>query len=187
MQEQVWKPVFQYEGYYEVSDHGNVRGVDRAIQLPDEKIRKVKGRLIAPKRNADGYLFVSLSRNGVTNTRYIHRMVAVAFIPNPWQLPEANHLDGDKTNNVPANLQWVTHQDNVIHAYAYGLNRNMGGSHKMAVGVIDNILGREFETVKDWCAARGINYNTGRNLLNGLNKSKTIDLTGVVKISKTNE
>ena len=180
-------PVFQYEGYYEVSDHGNVRGVDRAVPLPDGKIRKVKGRIIAPKRNADRYLFVSLSKDKVVKTWYVHRLVAAAFIPNPWQLPEVNHLDGDKTNNVPANLMWVTHQQNVIHAYAIGLSHNIGGTHKQAVGVIDNILGRTFETVKDWCAARGINYNTGRNLLNGLNKSKTIDLTGVVKISKTNE
>lgn len=180
MHNQIWKPVQEYNGFYEVSNHGLVRGVDRAIPMPGGRIRNVKEKLLKPKRSADGYLFVSLSKYGVTNTRYIHRLVAVAFIPNPHGLPEVNHKDGNKMNNVPDNLEWCTHQQNVMHAYENGLSSNIGGNHGFAAGVIDNTLGRSFETVKEWCAARGINYSTGRNILNG-QKSKRISLQGVFK------
>lgn len=186
MQYQIWKPVQGYNGFYEVSTHGVVRSLNRAIPLPGGRWRQVKGKIISPKRNHDGYIFVSLSRDGVTKTHYVHRLVCGAYNLNPGNLPEVNHRDGCKEHNTPDNLEWCSHRDNVIHAYANGLSRNMGGSHYFAAGVIDKTLGRTFETIREWAAARGIPYSTARNLLNGTNKSRTIDLTGVARITKTN-
>jgi hypothetical protein len=186
MSSQIWKPIDGYLGFYEVSDRGMVRSVNRAVSVLNGKTRKITGRTIAPKRHSQGYRFVALSKGGAINNRYIHRLVAAAFISNPMRLPLVNHLSGDKTDNRVANLQWVTHAENVQHAYDNGLNCNKGAAHHFAAGVIDNVLGKRFSTVKDWCAARGIPYSTGRNLLNGSNKSKTIDLSGVVKNIKTN-
>jgi len=180
-----WLPVIGYTGIYEVSDTGMVRSIDRTIQLSNGRLRKIKGKLISPKHNEDGYLFVSLSKDGIVKTKYTHRLVAQAFIPNPGILPEVNHLSGNKTDNTVENLQWCTHQQNVVHAYVTGLSNNIGASHRCAVGVIDNTLEKEYGTVKEWCDARGINYSTGRNILNGSNKSRTIDLTGVVRIPKS--
>jgi hypothetical protein len=184
-QELQWQPIHGYEGYYKVSDTGIVRSIDRKINLQNGKSRKIKGRTIASKKNNDGYLFVSVSRDGESITKYIHRAVAEAFLPNPKNLPEVNHLNGDKCNNCIVNLAWVTHRQNVQHCYDTGLCKNKGGNHVFAVGVIDNMLGKEFSTIKDWCAARGINYSTGRNLLTGHNASKSIDLSAIVKQSKS--
>lgn len=177
-------PVAGYEGIYEVSDTGLVRSLDRAISLPDGIRRRIKGKQLSAKRSRDGYLFVSLSKDGLVKTYYIHRLVATAYIPNPNELLEVNHLDGVKTNNVVTNLDWCTHSDNVRHAYTTGLNSNNGSNHAFAAEVIDNELGQTFGTVQEWCAARGIKYSTGRNLLNG-QKSRRIDLNGVIKVSKT--
>ena len=186
MSGQEWKPVQGYQGLYEVSDHGVVRSLDRAVSLPNGKTKKITGKIIAPKRHSQGYRFVSLSQGGATKNKYIHRLVATAFIANPLGLAEVNHISGNKADNCVENLQWVTHKENVQHAYANGLSSNVGGNHYLAAGVIDNVLGKRFATVKEWAAARGIPYSTGRNLLNGSNKSKTIDLTGVVKIITKN-
>ena len=184
-----WAPVEGYQGYYEVSSDAAVRSIDRTIQLRNSSYRQLEGRIITPRITNDGYAFVRLSKDGVTKTQYLHRLVAGAFIDNPDNLPEVNHLSGDKTDNTPANLQWVTHQQNVQHAYDTGINSNQGSGHSFAVGVIDNYLQQEFSTIKDWCVARGINYNTGRNIVSGCNTSKQIDLSEILltKKSKTNE
>lgn len=182
-----WRPIIGYDGFYEVSDTGMVRSVDRYINLSDRRKRRIKGKVLKHKRNADNYLFVSLSKDGVARTCYVHRLVATAFIPNPGDLPEVNHRSGQKEDNSIGNLAWVTHKQNVQHAYDNRLTSNMGASHSFAVGVIDNELGMTFDTIREWCNARGIKYSTGRNLMNGSNKSKTIDLSGVVKITKTND
>lgn len=85
--------------------------------------RYIRERILKPKTTADGYRFVALSKNGKTETGYIHRLVAEAFIPNLKELPEVNHKDGRKANNNLDNLEWVTHQENVVHAYQKGLYR----------------------------------------------------------------
>lgn len=179
----IWKPIKGYKGFYEVSNTGQVRSLDRSIKVSAGK-RKVKGKMMAIKTKQDGYQYVTLSRNGKHAHCYVHRLVAGAFLPNVGNLPEVNHLSGNKADNTVGNLQWCTHQQNVQHAYANGLTANIGGSHYFAMGVIDNTLGREFGTVKEWCEARGINYSTGRNLLNGHNTSNRIDLSGIVKTTK---
>lgn len=181
---QIWKPIKGYNGFYQVSNTGLVRSLNRTIKFSDGRKRKLKGKMMSPKYKPDGYTYVTLSRNGKHSHHYIHRLVAAAFLPNAGNLPEVNHLSGNKADNSVRNLEWCTHQQNVKHAYDNGLSTNMGGSHSFAVGVIDNKLGMKFETVKEWCKARGIAYSTGRNLLNGSNKSRTIDLSGVVKASQ---
>jgi hypothetical protein len=177
---EVWKAVQGYEGIYEVSSAGNVRSKDRMVKLSDARVRCLKGRLLSPKKNGNGYVFVSLSKDGVAETHYIHRLVAQAFIPNEENKSYVNHLDGAPRNNQIDNLEWVTHAENVQHAYDTGLNKNKAGNHHFAVGVIDNALGQEFATIKEWCAARGINYSTGKNIASGCNKSKVIDLSEIV-------
>lgn len=187
MRKETWEPVKHYKGYYEVSDLGRVRSLDRVV-LSNERTKRILGKVLKPKQHPDKYLFVSLSKGGTTKTAYIHRLVANAFIPNPRGLAEVNHKSGDKRDNAIANLEWVSHQQNVQHAYLNSLTSNMGGKHSFAVGVIDNQLGREFGTLKEWCDARSINYSTGRNLLNGTKEKHSeysrIDLTRVVKVIK---
>lgn len=112
-----WRPVVGYEGLYEVSDWGNVRSVDRCInclsRYGTQKTNFLKGKKInSAIGNKYGHLMVRLSKNGKPFKKWIHRLVAEAFIPNPDNKPEIDHIDGIPTNNFLSNLRWVTHKEN---------------------------------------------------------------------------
>lgn len=113
---EIWRKVVGYEGYYEVSNLGRVRTTPhlrKAIQgeyMQKSIIRK-------PYLSKNGYFVLNLSKDGVIKTKYIHKLVAEAFIPNPKKLPVVNHIDGNKENNNVFNLEWVTQRDNVLHCF----------------------------------------------------------------------
>ena len=115
-----WIDIPGYEGWYQVSNCGNVRSVDRVIEQwsryghPIQ--RKIKGRLVTPTDNGYGYQIVGLRRNQERENKYVHRLVAEAFIENAANLPEVNHKDYDKTNNKVSNLEWVSRLDNIGHS-----------------------------------------------------------------------
>jgi hypothetical protein len=105
-----WRPVRGWEGLYEVSDIGEVRSMRRSL-------------VMTLGRTAKGYLTVGFSDlvHGRQKTNRVHRLVAVAFIPNPDNLPEVNHLDGVKDHNHVDNLEWTTPRGNHKHAWGLGL------------------------------------------------------------------
>ena len=175
----IWNYIPGYTGIYAVSSDGQIKSMTRLVPVRTGNEKIVNGRILVHKTNADGYKFVTLSKNGHTRTMYVHRAVALAFLANPGGLPEVNHKDGNKSNNAVDNLEWVTHQQNVQHCYDCGFCKNTGGNHHMAIGVTDNQLQMTFGTIKEWCVAREINYSTGRNILSGSSQSKIIDLTAI--------
>ena len=83
-----------------------------------------KGRTLKNRYATKGYRQISL-HNGPKSAK-VHRLVALAFIPNTESKPQINHLDGDKTNNSVNNLEWCTQSENILHSYATGLNSNIG-------------------------------------------------------------
>lgn len=95
----VWKAVKLYEGFYEVSNQGNVRNV---------KSRKT----LRHATDRYGYFFVCLCKNGKKKCIRIHRLVAIAFIPNPLSLETVDHIDNNPKNNHHKNLQWMTRKEN---------------------------------------------------------------------------
>lgn len=95
-----WQPIAGYEGLYEVSNLGHVKS------LGNDKSRKEK--IMKPEKDKDGYLRVTLCRNGKGKHFKVHRLVATAFLPNPEGFPEINHLDEVKTNNCISNLEWCS-------------------------------------------------------------------------------
>lgn len=103
-----WKPIPQWEGYFQISNYGRVRNRDGLIRktIPNNK----------------GYEMVTLKAKTSGNkpqTKTIHRLVALAFIPNPNNYTDVNHIDENKYNNHYTNLQWMSHRDNCNHG-----NRN---------------------------------------------------------------
>lgn len=116
MKDEIWKSVKGYENYYEISNYGNFRSLDRKIIRSDGIIQLRKGQMITPVANQDGYLQVKLCRDGKYRAVRIHRLVAEAFIPNPNNLPEINHKDCNRKNNHVDNLEWINHIDNVQYS-----------------------------------------------------------------------
>ncbi|WP_462399780.1 NUMOD4 domain-containing protein [Lacticaseibacillus pantheris] len=112
-----WKPVKQYEGTYEVSNLGRVRSVDRF----DTNGHHLRSVVLKPHYNKKGYARVCLSVGNCSRYMQIHRLVALAFIPNPLNLPVVNHKDECPSNNNVTNLEWCTTEYNVN--YGTGLQR----------------------------------------------------------------
>lgn len=106
----MWRTLDKYPNL-EISDTGKV-------------FNKDKGELMVPKENSCGYLRVSFK--GKVRV-FVHRLVALAFIPNPNNYPCVNHKDGNKKNNVSTNLEWVTYSQNTTHAYKLGLEKKVFG------------------------------------------------------------
>lgn len=100
-----WKSIVGYEGLYEVSDQGRVRSLNwhRGNQV----------RVLRPGKNPHGYLQVLLSKDGRQKSFYVHRLVAIAFIPNPQSFSEVNHKDENKENNAVQNIEWCDRSYNI--------------------------------------------------------------------------
>lgn len=108
---EVWKDVAEYEGFYKVSDKGNIYSVERR----DSRGYRRGGRMLKPKCDGKGYPQVNLYKNGKSKTTTVHRLVAEAFLPNPESLPQVNHIDEVKDNNNVENLEWCDSKDNNNH------------------------------------------------------------------------
>ena len=119
--EEIWKDIKDYEGYYQVSNLGNIRS------LKFNKITPLK-----PYKNVarHGYLEVYLRLPGSKKTFKVHRLVAQAFIENPDNLPQVNHIDENKENNCVTNLEWCNNDYNIHYGTAL---KRMGIAHRKKV------------------------------------------------------
>lgn len=114
--QEIWKDVIGYDGLYQVSNLGRIKTVYQGHAL------KNKEGILKPlfsfnkKRNRIGYASVFLYKNCVPKQSDVHRLVAKAFIPNPDNKPQVNHIDGNKLNNALDNLEWVTASENQKHS-----------------------------------------------------------------------
>lgn len=109
--EEIWIDIEGFEGLYQVSNLGRVRSLDRL----DGANRRLTGKILKGGKHNGGYLRVTLCKNSVVYAKSIHRLVAEAFIPNPENKPQVNHIDEDKTNNTVSNLEWMTSKENINH------------------------------------------------------------------------
>lgn len=119
--EEVWKEVEGYENY-EVSNMGRVRSVDREVYQEGIGIRKLKGRTVKPWNNGNGYYKVCLGSYRTPDgkrkhpTEFVHRLVAKAFLDNPNNFKDVDHINYDRADNRVSNLRWVTRRDNIRHS-----------------------------------------------------------------------
>jgi thymidylate kinase len=129
MTEEVWKDINGYEGLYQVSNMGKVRSLDRITKNGQNSTYLLKGKNKKLILKDNGYLTVSLYKDGKEKNKKVHRLVADAFIPAVDGKNIVNHINGDKTDNVATNLEWSTHTDNLQHAWDIGL-RNLTDKQK---------------------------------------------------------
>ena len=119
-QEEIWKDVKGHEGIYQISNLGKVKSLTRI--LPNGSKRK--GIVLKQCTGPSGYVVVCLSKDGKSKTKYIHRLVADAFVPNDESEKEVDHLDNNKLNNSSGNLEWVSRKENVRRSWDDGLMEN---------------------------------------------------------------
>ena len=123
--EEVWRDIEGFEGRYQVSNLGRVLSLMTNHGKPQRKIKAQYARK---------YAAVNLSIKDQNYTKDIHRLVAVAFVPNPDNKPMVNHIDGVKLNNNASNLEWSTCSENHKHAYASGLRTSNGTATGLKLG-----------------------------------------------------
>lgn len=117
-QEEIWETYPEFN-FIEVSNLGRIRSKDRYVPSKNGSKRLAKGHILKQYQDS-GYMRVKFKVNGETKSTLVHRMVATCFIPNPDNLPEVNHIDNDRTNNVVSNLEWCTRQYNQDYKSNFG-------------------------------------------------------------------
>jgi hypothetical protein len=121
-EEEIWKDISGYEGYYQISNNCVVKSIDRYVNVKSGFKRLLKGRLMRPYTGRDGYVYYLLTVNKISKHVPAHRLLAIAFIDNPENKPEVNHKDTIRTNNSIGNLEWVTARENIQHSIKTGTN-----------------------------------------------------------------
>lgn len=150
---ELWRDIQGFEGLYQVSDQGKVRGLKR-------------GHLLRPNRKRAGYMQVALSRDGICKFIDVHRLVALTFLPNPEKKPQVNHKNGRKDDNRLCNLEWTTNSENQRHRFDV-----LGHSGNTARPVICLETKREYPSAKAAAADIGCDRSSVSMCCLGINKT----------------
>lgn len=129
-----WCPVAGYEGCYAVSNYGRVKSITRIDERGRRRAEKIRSQHVSGK-----YFQVTLYLGDSYKTLLVSRMVALAFVDNPYKKPHVNHIDGNKLNNKSDNLEWVTREENIQHAIRTGLFR-LGGRHASSMLTDEQVI-----------------------------------------------
>lgn len=153
---EIWKDIKGYEGHYQVSNLGRVKSLARIVVTYHGKKQPINERILKIKIHKQGYLEVNLHSKGKYKTYKVHRLVAIAFIPNPYGLLEINHKDENKSNNMVDNLEWCTSSYNAN----YGTRNKrsaLSKSKKIIQYSLDGILIKEHQSLT--AAGSAVNGN----------------------------
>lgn len=168
--EEIWKDVIGHEGYYQVSNLGRVKRVESKIKVKNF-YRKVKENINYLHRGT--YITVTLCSRNVKRTHTVHRLVAKAFILNPENKPQVNHLDSNKYNNNINNLEWCTCSENNYHAVHFG-NKKAIGEDNVNAKLTDEIVLKSREnyflnniTITKICVENNVAHSTMSDAING--------------------
>jgi len=149
-QHEQWKAIAECNGEYYISDHGRVK----SYKLGRERILK---------QGYDSYKYpiVGIYKNGKSKTTCIHKLVAMAFISNPNNKPQVNHIDGNKLNNHKDNLEWVTSSENLQHAWDTGLfeSKRLAIIKAQSKPVVDIENDKKYDSLKLACEDTNQSYS----------------------------
>lgn len=164
---EIWKDIIGYKGYYQISNMGRVRGLDRYSLHKEGGNQLIKGKILKRAYYSNGYTFVGLSKFGKVKQFLLHRLVAKHFIKNINNYPDVNHKFGIKDDNRASQLEWCTQSQNMIHAINTGLLDSIGGKNPYAhpVKIVKNGEERIFETQRmaaKFIGVKDINIHTAK-------------------------
>ena len=168
----IWKDIKGYEGIYQVSSIGQVRSVVRQVSN-GHGMTEHPERLLKPNTLAKGYYQVTLYKDNKRKSFQVHRLVAQAFVDNPNNMPQVNHINGNKQDNTFSNLEWCDNSENQKHAWRIGLQKphycHGGADKKKRVALLDEQgnVEKEFESILS--ASRYMGMKSPANLSHVLN------------------
>lgn len=168
---EIWKPIRGLEGYYEVSNEGRVRGLDRKISNPRGHTFMRKGKIISQCTMKRGYKRVYLSKDSKQYNIQVHRAVAEAFIPNPYGLPQVSHINGVKDDNSPDNLEWTSNHDNYLHSLDNGLRPKDVYPKRVGQFSLNGELIQEFFSIRQCSKKLNISDSTIHRVCSGKKES----------------
>lgn len=170
---EIWKDIEGYEGFYQISSTSKVRSLDRFDSIG----RFIKGRILSPKLDKDGYYYVSLSKNGVGKNFKLHRLVAAHFLPNIENKPYIDHINCIRTDNRVENLRWATQKENVnnpLSKIKYNPPHKNGYENSNAKQILqfskEGILIKKWGCMKDAADSLNINYINISKCCRGIQK-----------------
>lgn len=164
-------------------------GFDQYAITKDGKVFSIRAeRFMSLKENPNGYIGVNLSKEGKKFRFLVHRLVAMAFIPNPEKKKTVNHIDGDKANNVLSNLEWATHSEQILHAIDTGLrpNQNFRWDRKLSDETVHRIcqyLEDGFQTI-EIARILGTERHVVKNIKSGTQYKDIVSEYDVEKITR---
>lgn len=165
MDNEVWKDISGYEGYYQVSNFGRIKSLKRTLEYSDGRVVTRRERIRKPLLSK-GYHLMYLSKGDKQKYFSVHRLVAEAFIPNVEGKPQVNHIDENKTNNNVDNLEWSTSKENSN----WGTRnerikyKNTGGHNRKPILKIDPLSGEvlgEYKTQREAFESVGVYTHSG--------------------------
>ena len=160
---EIWKPIKNYEGLYEVSNLGRVKSCRR-------------GKIMSQTKKPNGYLKINLVKDKVWKTMSVHRIVAECFVDNPSGKPFVNHIDFIRSNNNYNNLEWVTHEENVQYSAQnnrYGNTRLNGESNGRALFTNGEVKKIRMELNSNSVSEIAERYNVRYNVIREIKIGKT--------------
>ena len=113
---EIWEDIKGYKGYYQVSNKGRIKSLERIVKSKNNSFKTQSGKLLKLATDSQGYSIVNLSKKNKQMTRTVHRLVAETFIPNPYNKNQVNHIDENKKNNNIKNLEWCSAQYNTQYS-----------------------------------------------------------------------
>lgn len=172
---EIWKDVVGYEGRYAVSNLGRVASLSRLENHNYGGKKLIKPQILKQRTAKNGYKTISIRKNGILNLYLVHRLVALAFIPNPENKPCVDHINRDRTFNQVDNLRWVTHSENMLNPLSYPLYQkiNLGRKRPYAyhpvVALKDDKVIYKFDKLTD-CIECGFDYTSVSSICAGRRK-----------------
>ena len=166
---EIWKDIKGYDGYYQISNFGIVKSLNRTIIYKDGRRWNVKERILQPNIGTNGYYYVNLSINNKQRTKYIHRLAGETFLM-PLHNKEIDHIDENKLNNNINNLRWITHFKNSSRSNKNKYRRKPpflenNPKAKKVYCFKDNCIIKIYKCAKQISIDYNINYSTLRRKL----------------------
>ena len=168
---EIWKEIKGYPSNM-VSNYGRVKSIGRSWFNGKTTIT-MKPYIMKQKIGTTGYFMLRLTNNKVSKTLRTHRLIAIAFIPNPDNKREVNHKDGDKINNLLSNLEWSTPSENIIHSIETGLRKYKKGYSNLKISVPIVQMDKNGVYIKTWnsghdaCKSLGVSQGNISQALRG--------------------